>query len=199
MAGSICRSAKSYLRKLSQLARSIDERKIEEFAQLLLQAWRRGRRVFVFGNGGSASTASHQVCDLVKTAAVDGQRRLKAYSLVDNVGMNTALGNDIGYERTFVFPLETHAEPGDIAVAISASGNSPNVVEACAWARGHGVTVVALTGFNGGRLRHLADLHINVNSNNYGLIEDAHLAIGHCVAQLLKSHIMAETTAAVAG
>jgi len=168
---------------------------IEAFAQLVLEAWRNDRRVFVFGNGGSASTASHHACDLVKTAAVDGQRRLNAFSLVDNIGIGTALGNDISYDETFSYPLETYARPGDIAVAISGSGNSANVLRACAWARENGVTVVGLTGFSGGKLKDLADLHINVPSDNYGVIEDLHLAIGHIVAQIFKSRVIAEANA----
>ena len=192
MAGTICGSAKSYLAQLNRLISLLDSRGMEEFADLLFQAWQEGRNVFVFGNGGSASTASHHVCDFVKTAAVDGQRRLRAFSLVDSVGMGTALGNDVGYEQTFCYPLETYAKPGDIAVAISGSGNSPNVLRACEWARAHGLTVVALTGFSGGKLQRLADLHINAPSDNFGLIEDIHLSIGHAVAQILKARVLEE-------
>ena len=198
MAGTICGSAKTYLTQLNQLAGLLDGRRIEEFAGLLFDAWQEDRGVFIFGNGGSASTASHHVCDFVKTAAVDGQRRLRAFSLVDSVGMGTALGNDVGYEDTFCYPLETYAKPGDIAVAISGSGNSPNVLRACEWARANGLTVVALTGFAGGKLKALADLHINVPSDNFGLIEDLHLVVGHAVSQILKARVMEEAKALAA-
>jgi len=193
MAGSILDTARAYLGQMGDVLPRVDWAAIEAFARLVFEAWRDGRRVFVFGNGGSASTASHHACDLVKTAAVDGQRRLNAFSLVDNVGLGTALGNDTSYDETFSYPLETYARPGDIAVAISGSGNSANVIRACAWAKENGVTVVGLTGFSGGKLKDLADLHINVPSDNYGIVEDLHLAIGHIVAQILKSRVLAET------
>lgn len=193
MAGTLCGSAKAYLAQLNELIGLLDDRGMEEFAGLLFDAWQEDRSVFVFGNGGSASTASHHVCDFVKTAAVDGQRRLRAFSLVDSVGMGTALGNDVGYEDTFCYPLETYAKPGDIAVAISGSGNSPNVLRACEWAKANGLTVVALTGFSGGKLQKLADLHINVPSDNFGLIEDLHLVVGHAVSQILKARVIEET------
>jgi len=193
MAGSICKSAAEYLSGLARLAAQIDTARLEEFADALFRAWEDDRCVFVFGNGGSATTASHQVCDFVKTAAVDGQRRLRAFCLVDNTGISTALGNDIGYEDTLRYPLETYARPSDVAVAISGSGNSRNVLLACEWARENGVEVIALTGFGGGKLKRLADLHINVPSDNFGLIEDLHLVVGHCVSQILKSRVMRAT------
>jgi len=189
MAGSTCESPKEYLAKLAALVGKIDHGSIDALAGLLFQAWEEDRCVFIFGNGGSAATASHQVCDFVKTAAVEGQRRLRAFCLIDSSGMGTALGNDIGYEETLRYPLETYARPGDVAVAISGSGNSPNVLRACEWARNNGVQVVALTGFTGGKLKDLADLHINVPSDNFGLIEDLHLVIGHSVSQVLKCRV----------
>jgi D-sedoheptulose 7-phosphate isomerase len=158
----------------------------------VFQAWRDGRRVFVFGNGGSAYNASHFVTDLVKTAAVDGQKRLAAFSLVDNIGLTTAIGNDLSYDETFSYPLESYAQAGDVAIAISCSGNSPNVLRACRWAREHGLTVAALTGFAGGKIKDTSDIHINIPSTNYGLMEDLHLSVGHVIAQSLKSRILDE-------
>ncbi len=189
MAGTICTSAESYLAAMSELLGRVDPAAIDRFSQLIVEAWETGHRVFVFGNGGSASTASHYVADLTKTAAVDGKRRLQAIGLSDNMGLLTALGNDISYDQTFAYALETYACEGDIAVAISCSGNSPNVLQACRWAADHGVKVVALTGFDGGKAGRLADLHLNIPSDNYGLIEDLHLAIGHMAAQCLKAHV----------
>ena len=120
----IHRSASEYLAEMQSLLARIDSESIEAFANLLVDAHHNERRVFVFGNGGSASTASHHACDYMKTAAVDGRPRLRAFSLVDNVGLGTAIGNDLGYESVFEYTLETYAEQGDIAVAISSSGNS---------------------------------------------------------------------------
>jgi phosphoheptose isomerase len=192
MAGSIVSTARQYIDGMADLLRKVDPAPIDELADCVFQAWRDGRRVFVFGNGGSAYNASHWVTDLVKTAAVDGQKRLAAISLVDNTGLTTAIGNDLSYDETFSYPLETFAQPGDVAVGISCSGNSPNLLRAMQWARDHGLTVVALTGFAGGKAKDLADIHVNVPSDNYGLMEDLHMSVGHVVAQALKSRIQAE-------
>lgn len=196
MTHTVATSAHAYLTNLAHRATGLDCAAIDRYAAMVYDAWRNRRRVFVFGNGGSALTASHHVCDYVKTAEVAAQRRLQAFSLVDNPGMTTAIGNDIDYASTFVYPLESYAAPGDMAVAISASGNSPNVVKACEWAKEHGMTVVALTGFDGGKIGAMADLHINAPSDNYGIIEDLHMSIGHIAAQLLQQRVAA---AALAG
>ncbi len=196
MTHTVANSARSYLTTLADHASRLDSAVIDRYADLIYDAWRNKRRVFVFGNGGSALTASHHVCDYVKTAEVATQRRLQAFSLVDNPGLTTAIGNDIDYDSTFVYPLESYAEAGDVAVAISASGNSPNVVKACQWAKAHEMTVVAMTGFNGGKIGTMADLHINAPSDNYGIIEDLHMSIGHIAAQLLQQRVAAAALAA---
>ena len=192
MAGTIVSSAQAYLDEMSQLLAAVDPAPIDALADCVFQAWRDGRRVFVFGNGGSAYNASHFVTDLVKTAAVDGQKRLAAFSLVDNTGLTTAIGNDVSYDETFSYPLESYAQAGDVAIAISCSGNSPNVLRACRWAREHGLTVAALTGFSGGKVKEMADIHVNIPSTNYGIMEDLHMSVGHVLAQSLKSRILGE-------
>ena len=195
MAGTSAASAAGYLRQLKRLLDQIDSQPVDALADRIFQAHCDGQQVFVFGNGGSAYTASHFVTDLVKTAAVEGCSHLRAMSLVDNYGLTTALGNDIDYDETFLFPLAAYARPGDVAIAISGSGNSPNVVKACRWARNNGLTVAALTGFTGGRIAKLCHLHIHVPSDNYGLIEDLHLSVGHMISQALKSRLMTEALA----
>lgn len=187
-----CSSASSYLADMKQLIPKIDCSIIDSLSEKLFDGWRHDRQVLILGNGGSAYTASHFVTDLIKTAAVDGARRVRAISLVDNYGMTTAIGNDIAYDQTLVYPLESYGREHDLAIAISCSGNSPNVVAACHWAKKHGVTLACLTGFSGGRIAELADLHINVPSDNYGLIEDLHLSIGHMISQSLKARVTAE-------
>jgi len=185
MAGKVVRSAGEYLTGLAELCARVDAGALERFADMLFEAWKDDRTVLIFGNGGSAYTASHYVTDFVKTAQVDGQRRLRAISLVDNYGMTTAIGNDMDYAQTMSHPVESYGRAGDLAVAISCSGNSPNVVRACEAARRIGIKVVALTGFSGGKIGAMADLHVHVASENYGLIEDLHLSCGHVAAQLL--------------
>ena len=195
MAGSIAHTAEGYFSALAEVLPKVDQAVIARFADMLWEAWSDNRRVYVFGNGGSASTAGHWVCDLVKNTSTEGRRRFQVLSLADNMAMLSALGNDVSYDDVFRFPLASYAQKGDIAVAISASGSSPNLLRACEWARDHGVTVVALTGFAGGKLKGLCDLHINVPSDNYGIIEDLHLAVGHIVSQLLKGRAAEEAAA----
>ena len=195
MAGSICESTRAYLEERRDLLMKIGEAAIGRYVDVLFEAWCDGRRVFVFGNGGSAYTASHHVCDYVKTVTADLKRPLQAFSLVDNVGIGTAVANDISYEDVFSFPLSAYAEAGDVAVAISCSGNSPNVLRACKWGKANGLTIVALTGFSGGKVKQLADVHVNIPHDNYGIVEDLHLSIGHIVSQTLRSRILAEAVA----
>lgn len=190
MAGHVCSTAESYLTRMGDLLGSLDRAAIDRYADLLMEVWLRDGCVFVFGNGGSASCASHHVADYVKTASVDGQRRLRAMSLVDNKEMLTAIGNDIGYDDIFLHQLESFAKAGDVAVAISCSGNSPNVVSACQWAKSVGIGTVAVTGFKGGELGSLADIHINIPDDNYGIVEDLQLAVGHMVAQRLHCRVI---------
>jgi phosphoheptose isomerase len=191
MAGSIVSTAAAYFEHAVATMKKLDAKAIDAYSELLFGAWRDKRRVLVFGNGGSAYTSSHHVTDYVKTASVDGARRLDAISLVDNYGLTTALGNDISYDETLVYPLQSFARPGDLAVAISCSGNSPNVVKACEWAKANGLTVVAITGFAGGKIGKLADVHVNIPSDNYGVIEDLQMSVGHIAAQALKTRVEA--------
>ena len=189
MAGTICPTAAEYIIVLKQVIDRIQPESIDALADRLFEAWRLDQQVFVFGNGGSAYTASHFITDMVKTASVPGKRRLRAISMLDNYGLTTALGNDIHFDQTFVFPLETYARPKDIAIAISGSGNSPNVVLACEWAKSHDLTLVCLTGFSGGKIASLADIHVHVPSDNYGVIEDIHMSVGHMICHALKNRI----------
>lgn len=188
-AKTICSSAASYLAELRRLLDQIDHRPIDRLGELLFGAWQRDRQVLVIGNGGSASTASHYVTDLVKTASVPGLRRLRTLSLSDNPGLTTAIGNDIAFEDTFLFPLEAYARSGDLVIAISGSGRSANVVRALQWAREHGLTTVAVTGFDGGTIGSMVDLHVNIPTTNFGLLEDLHLSIGHMVSQSVHTRL----------
>lgn len=185
----VCDGSRHYFAEMAALLGRLDHDAIDRFGDLLFQCWESDRQVLVMGNGGSASTASHYVTDLVKTASVPGVRRLRTLSVTDNPGLTTAIGNDIAYEDTFLFPLEAYGRDGDLLIAISGSGNSPNIVKAVRFAKEHGIEVAALTGFDGGAIGRLADLHVNVPSDNYGLVEDLHLSIGHMIGQGLRARI----------
>lgn len=197
MAGTICSTASEYLDGMSKLLARVDPGPIDSLSDRLFDVWSDDQQVLVFGNGGSAYTASHFITDMIKTASVDGQRKLRAISLCDNYGVTTALGNDIDYDQTFEYPLSAYGRRGDLAIAISGSGNSPNVVNACQWAKDNGLLLASLTGFDGGKIAALADIHINIPSDNYGLIEDLHLSVNHVICQALKNRVAAAAGEAV--
>jgi D-sedoheptulose 7-phosphate isomerase len=159
---------------------------LERVLQAILRAYEAERTVFVFGNGGSASTASHLACDMGKGTAIHGQRRLRVVSLADNAALLTAWANDTSYEMVFKEQLENLLQPGDVVIAISASGNSPNVVRAVEYAKERGAVTIGFIGFGGGKLKKLVDLDITVSSRNYGQVEDYHLTLNHIFSQYLR-------------
>jgi D-sedoheptulose 7-phosphate isomerase len=171
----------SYLNAEADLLRRLPRQPLAQVVAILRQARQEGRRVFVFGNGGSAATASHFVVDLVKGTLNPALPRFRVICLNDNVPTLTALGNDIGYDRVFAEPLLSLAEPGDIAMAISGSGNSPNVIAAMTAARQAGLTTIGLSGESGGQLKTMVDVAVLAPSASMQLIEDAHLVILHAI------------------
>lgn len=166
--------------------RELDLDAITRIAKALETAEKKGSQVFVVGNGGSAATASHIATDWSKTAERKGKRLMRCMSLTDNVPFMTAIANDLGYDEVFVRQLENHLQSGDIVVIISGSGNSPNVVKAAKFAKKKGALTVGMTGFTGGKLRGLVDICLHINSDQYGVIEDLHMAVGSILAFYLK-------------
>jgi D-sedoheptulose 7-phosphate isomerase/D-glycero-D-manno-heptose 1,7-bisphosphate phosphatase len=146
--------------------------------------------VFSAGNGGSASIANHFQCDHVKGVRGGTGLLTRVQSLSTNVEILSAIANDVSYDRVFDFQLESLARPGDVLVAISSSGRSPNIVRALEWCAENGVQTVALTGFTGGRSRELATVSIHVDCSNYGVVEDAHQACMHLLAQYVRQSRM---------
>ena len=181
---------------LAELAQGMPFALLEQAADLLLACQKRGHTVFLLGNGGSAATASHFACDLSKGTRTPGVPDFRVVPLTDNVPLITAWANDASYERIFAEQLLALVRPGDVVVAISASGNSPNVLAAVDAARQAGATTIGLTGKSGGRLRWLADLTIRVPSTRIELVEDAHLAITHSLCVALRARLRAATAAA---
>lgn len=177
----------AYRRWFAEALERIDARAVEAVADLFARARAEGRTIFVIGNGGSAANASHFCEDLVKGTLrdFDRQRRLKVLSLTDNAAAITAWANDEGYERVFVEQLRTYAAPGDILLAISGSGNSPNVREAAVWANDHGMITIGLTGFDGGALATLARHNVRVPVDNMGAAEAAHDVVFHYLVEML--------------
>jgi D-sedoheptulose 7-phosphate isomerase len=175
-----------YIDTLVKELNSISTEKIAQIGEVLREAQVSHHRVFVFGNGGSAATASHMACDFGKNTRQEGQPRLKVISLGDGLAGLTAYANDEGYENVFSEPLLSLAEAGDVALAISGSGNSPNVLKAIQTARQMGLKTIGLTGFKGGKLKDMVDLCLVVESNSIERIEDIHLIINHILTGLLR-------------
>jgi D-sedoheptulose 7-phosphate isomerase len=171
---------------------------VARIAEVLLDCHRRGGMIFVLGNGGSAATASHFACDLAKGARASGAPPFRVVPLTDNVPLITAWANDTGYDRVFAEQLAALVRPNDVVVAISASGNSPNVLAAARVAREAGALVVALTGRSGGNLRALADLTLRVPSDMIEQVEDVHIAIAHGLCVTLRHALRAATGAEAA-
>lgn len=157
----------------------------------------RRSRVYIFGNGGSAATASHFACDLTKGTIRSGKPGMRVYALADNVPVFSAWANDTGYENVFSEQLRDIVEPGDVVIAISGSGNSFNVIEGIRVAKSAGATTIGFSGFDGGRLAELADIAIVVPNNCMEQVEDIHLILTHAIAVCLRrlhSNILAITS-----
>jgi D-sedoheptulose 7-phosphate isomerase len=186
--------ASAYLTELQRVLRELPAEDLSTFLRALEDAYLRDCQVFIIGNGGSAATASHMACDLGKNTCrpngVRTRRPFRVTSLVDNVPLLSALANDCGYEHVFSEQLAGLIRAGDLLIAISASGNSPNVLEAIRFAKAKGAFSTALLGFEGGQAAGLVDAAIVVRSTDYGVIEDAHLAVNHLAAEWLK-HVIA--------
>lgn len=178
--------ARGYLDYVSELLTKLDPAAIATFIETLLQARERGAHIFFIGNGGSAATASHFANDIA-IGSKNWQKPFRALSLTDNIAVLTAIANDDGYEEVFIQQLKVHMVPGDVVVAISASGNSPNVVRAIEYANANGGVTVAVTGFDGGKLHAISKLtvHIPTAKGEYGPVENVHLALNHLVGTYL--------------
>ena len=188
------RSAASYLDgyadEVARAFKSIDPALFDHAAAILADAYARDARMFSCGNGGSASIANHMQCDHTKGIRNTTDLAPRVLSLSTNVEVLTAIANDLGYENVFVHQLQSQARPGDVLVAVSSSGRSPNVVRALGWARENDVRTIAITGFDGGAARTLAEVSIHVDCTNYGIVEDLHQAIMHTLAQYIRQSRM---------
>jgi D-sedoheptulose 7-phosphate isomerase len=182
--------AGQYLGELQRVVKCLAHEPINRIAGELVRAHESGRMVYLFGNGGSASLASHLACDLGKgTAYCNGGRRFRAVALTDNVATLTAWANDSGYEEVFAEQLRNLVEPEDVAFAVSGSGNSRNVLNALQVAREAGAITVGISGFQGGEMKALCDICVVVPSDNMQIIEDLHLAVAHALFRIVYSRM----------
>jgi D-sedoheptulose 7-phosphate isomerase len=167
---------------------------VEQVADKLFEAYLDARGIYIFGNGGSAALASHFACDLGKGTCLNGtlQKRFRVLSLTDNLPLLTAWANDTSYDLIFAEQLRNHVEDGDIAFAISGSGNSPNVLQGLQVARDAGAFTIGLGGFQGGKMKSLCDLCIVIPSDNMQIIEDFHVSVTHALFTLLCNRIRSQ-------
>lgn len=179
-------SLKEYFENETQILKNLALDRVDAVITRLERARAEGRRVFLFGNGGSAATASHFACDLGKGTVQEKRPRFKVLALNDNLPTFSAYANDVGYDVVFAEPLISLSERGDIAIGFSGSGNSPNVLRAMEAAEKRGVATIGFTGFAGGKLKDRVELHANVPSDVMGQIEDVHLAMTHAICEMLK-------------
>jgi D-sedoheptulose 7-phosphate isomerase len=172
---------RQYKGELVRALETIDLEKVGQAIDILARARDEGRRIFICGNGGSASTASHFATDLVKGASFGRKTRFRVMALTDSLPTITAYSNDVSYECVFVEQLKNFAEPEDVVMAISSSGNSPNVLRTLEYANSIGCRTIALTGRDGGKLGPLAQLNIQVEHPHTGRIEDLHVVVMHMI------------------
>ena len=171
----------NYILEQRKALESIPVEQMEELILLFQKALKEDRQIFVFGNGGSASNASHFITDLGKSSSDKAYRRFRCLSLNDNVSWITAIGNDYAYEDVYVRQLENYARKGDLVMTLSVSGNSPNIVKAVEWCRQNDVYTVALVGGKKGKVAALADTVIVVADTHYGRVEDCQMHICHMI------------------
>jgi D-sedoheptulose 7-phosphate isomerase len=177
-----------YLRAQKAAHDSIPVETVAQLVELLRDALKEDRHIFAFGNGGSAANCSHFATDLGKGASDKVGRRFRVQSLNDNVSWMMALANDYSYEEVFVGQLQNYGKPGDIALCISVSGNSPNCVKALEWAKKNGLRTIALVGAKRGRMAEIADQVIVINDTHYGRVEDAQMTICHLLCYAFMEH-----------
>jgi phosphoheptose isomerase len=186
----------NFMTEMAEASLQVSGDSMEQATLLLVEAQREGRRVYIVGNGGSASSASHFACDLSKTARVAGEPTIRAFSLSDNIALLTAFANDIDYVRVFDEQVRSLVERGDIVIAITASGKSPNIVAAMVAAREVGAHTIALTGFDGGPVRDMADIAIHVPIRDYGLVESLHVGVIHAITRAIRGQVESRQLAA---
>lgn len=178
----------NYIHNLIELEQAFQFGAMVEIIRYFEKARAQDKRIFVFGNGGSASHANHFACDLGKNVTRNENGRFHIISICENMALVTAYANDAGYNNVFIEQLKNYSlKLGDIILAISASGNSPNVVKACEYAKSREATILSMTGFTGGKLKQLSDVSLYIPSNEYEKVEDIHMAAMHIIVSYFKS------------
>lgn len=181
------RQIDEYISNLKSCLDKLSRKEIQNFLCELMEARESGKQIFIMGNGGSAATASHFVCDFNKGVNENNNKRFKFICLNDNVPSMMAYGNDISYDSIFVEQLKNYLNEGDVVIGISGSGNSVNVVNAISYANAHGAKTIGLVGYNGGKLGKICQLRVHVNINNMQIVEDIHMILDHMGMTIINS------------
>ena len=177
-----------YFDKLKKSADTIPAEELNNLINLLFVARNEGRQILIMGNGGSAATASHITCDLNKNPVNSNAKRLKIICLSDNTPSLMAYGNDMSYDDIFIEPLKNFLNENDLVIGLSGSGNSNNVIKALEYANQHRAITIALTGYDGGKLKQIAKHNIHIPVNDMQITEDLHLALWHCIMRVLHDN-----------
>ena len=181
-----------YLSESKKIIDRLDRKSIDNAIKVILDAHERNSQIFLAGNGGSASTASHFANDLAKFCSVEGKKRFRVTSLTDNISTITALANDISYNKIFSEQLLNHINKDDLLIVITASGNSPNIIEAVKTAKQHGAKILAFLGFNGGKLKSMADAYVLAEYDDFGQAESIHLLLEHLIVNFIRKKLSGE-------
>jgi phosphoheptose isomerase len=183
---------RAYFEEIAKASAGVDFTALSAAAEILLKASRDRAHIFSCGNGGSAAIANHLACDCMKGVQAGTALLPRVHSLSSNIALISAIVNDIGVEEMFAYQLRSLAQAGDVLVAISSSGNSPNIVKAIEAARALGVKTIAFTGFDGGAASRAADVSVHVPAANYGVAEDIHQSLMHILAQYVRHRSLAD-------
>ncbi len=185
-----------YLAELKDLLNRFPHDRFEEIARTILSAYDNERHIFIMGNGGSGSTASHFACDINKGSCFELEKKFKVICLNDNVPTILAYANDLSYDKVFVEQLKNFLQPDDVVIGISGSGNSENVLQALSYAKEKGALTIGLTGFDGGKLARIADIPFVASNNDMQKVEDVHMIVVHILMQYLCKALSKESGSA---
>lgn len=178
---------KGYLKKEQNVISSLNMDEINKAIQAIYDAWQRGSVIYTMGNGGSGATASHMVCDFNKGVSVETGRKFKMICLNDNIPIMLAIANDISYDQVFQMQMKDVVKEGDLLIAFSGSGNSQNIINAVNYAKAQGALIVAMTGYDGGKLMKLADYNLHVPCKDMQITEDLHMVFVHTIMRLFNT------------
>lgn len=185
-----------YLNDMGSLVDKIPREKISNIIEIIFNAWKNDKHIFIMGNGGSASTATHFASDLAKTAGVDGKKRIRSTSLTDNMALVSAWTNDFGFDNAYIGQLENFLNPGDVVIALSVHGGrkdwSNNLLKALEYANKNSASTIALTGFDGGEMKNIVDECLIVPIDSTSHVESYHVALHHLITFALKERIKNE-------